>query len=90
MKDIQKLLGRPNHVSQMTPYRNGFGHNLNKELKKAGENFPNKIKLSSSSQKDLSVWLNFVSMLPVFQRIANGRVKLGVVSLAWTKKGTQF
>jgi hypothetical protein len=46
-------MGRLNHVSQMTPFRNGFRHNLNKELKKAEENIPNKIKLSSSSQKDL-------------------------------------
>jgi hypothetical protein len=41
LKKIQKLMGRLNHVSQMAPFLNGFRHNLNGELKKAGDNFPN-------------------------------------------------
>jgi hypothetical protein len=61
LKEIQKLMGRLNHVSQMAPFLNGFRHNLNGELKKAGDNFPNKIKLSNTSLKDLSVWSNFLS-----------------------------
>jgi hypothetical protein len=61
LKDIQKLMGRLNHVSQMAPFLNGFRHNLNEELKKAGASHPHKIKLSNESQRELSVWSNFLS-----------------------------
>ncbi len=61
LKEIQRLMSRLNHVSQMAPFLNGFRHNLNEELRKAAENSPRKIELSKFSKKDLCVWSNFLS-----------------------------
>jgi hypothetical protein len=60
LKEIQRLMGRLNHVSQMAPFLNGFRHNLNEELRKAAEKSPRKIELSEFSKKDLCVWSNGV------------------------------
>jgi hypothetical protein len=62
LKEIQRLTGRPNHVSQMAPFLNGFRHNLNEELRKAAEKSPLKIELSEFSKKrPVCLWSNFLS-----------------------------
>ncbi len=61
LKEIQRLMGRLNHVSQMALFLNGFRHNLNEELRKAAEKSPRKIELSKFSKKDLCVWSNILS-----------------------------
>jgi hypothetical protein len=58
--ELQKLMGRLNHVSQMCPFLNGFRHCLNTDLAKATKTAPKGIQLSVSSKKDLQIWANFL------------------------------
>ena len=61
LKEMQKLMGRLNHVSQMCPFLNGFRHCLNSDLAKATTQHPKPIILSVFSKKDLQVWSNFLT-----------------------------
>jgi hypothetical protein len=61
LKQMQKLMGRLNHVSQMCPFLNGFRHCLNADLAKATRADPKQIVLSIFSKKDLQVWSNFLT-----------------------------
>jgi hypothetical protein len=60
LKQMQKLMGRLNHVSQMCPFLNAFRMPLNQDLAKAIAAFPSNIQLSSTSKADLNIWANFV------------------------------
>jgi hypothetical protein len=51
LKEMQKLMGRLNHVSQMAPFLNGFRDCLNEDLSKATNKFPSRIQLSVISKK---------------------------------------
>ena len=60
VKQLQKLMGRLNHVSQMCPFLNGFRDPLNKDLAKAIAASPKNIIMSTQAKKDLEVWANFL------------------------------
>ena len=73
LKELQKLMGRLNHVSQMAPFLNGFRHCLNEDLSKATNNFPKQIQLSVFSKKDLAVWSNFLQDKMIWHPIPSPR-----------------
>jgi len=61
LKNMQKLMGRLNHVSQMCTFLNGFRDPLNRDLAKLIYKSPKSIQLSVQSKKDLTIWGNFLS-----------------------------
>jgi hypothetical protein len=72
-KQLQKLLGRLNHISQMCPFLNGFRDPLNKDLAKATAAAPKNIIMSVQSKKDLNVWANFLQQNTNWMPIAHPR-----------------
>ena len=72
-KQLQKLMGRLNHVSQMCPFLNGFRDPLNKDLSRAISAEPKAIIMSIQAKKDLHVWANFLLKKNEWTPIAHPR-----------------